>query len=99
MVTPWFGWESSPPSLETVRSDDLLDHADCETLLEPAELTTVPPPFVHRAIFVRQTNVLGVLLHCSLEESLTTFAGPNPVVLAGSVVSADGAQQGRRLWL
>ena len=36
-----------------------------------------------------QTDVLGVLLDGPFEETLTTFAGPDTVVLAGRVVAAN----------
>lgn len=65
------GLGGEPPSaaLERVRAHDFLDHAHLETLLEAAELTPVPPPFVHRAALLRQTHVLRALLYSSLEET------------------------------
>ena len=74
-------------------------HADVETLLEPAELTPVPPSLVHRTALVRQTDVLGVLLDGPLEEALAALAGPDPVVLTGGIVATDGTEQGGRLVL
>ena len=91
--------KTTSPTLERVRPDDLLDHPDGETLLEPAELAPVPPPLVHGAVLVRQTDVLGVLLDSSLEEALAALAGPHPVVLAGRVVATHRAQQRRRVGL
>ena len=76
------GGKTTSPSLETVRPDHLLDHAGGQALLEPAELAAVPPPLVHGAVLVRQTHILGVLLHRPLEEPLAALAGPHTVVLA-----------------
>ena len=106
----WLHWPPSPrvtrappglcgkttsPALERVRADNLLDHPDSETFLEPAELAPVPPPLVHGAVLVRQTDVLGVLLDSSLEEALAALTGPHAVVLARGVIPAHGAQQPR----
>ena len=87
------GGKTTSPPLEAVRPDHLLDHAGGQALLEPAELAAVPPPLVHGAALVRQTHVLGVLLHRPLEEPLAALAGPHPVVLARGVVPAHGAHQ------
>ena len=89
----WLRGKTTSPTLERVRPDDLLDHPDGETLLEPAELAPVPPPLVHGAVLVRQTDVLGVLLNSSLEEALAALAGPHAVMLARGVVSAHGAKK------
>ena len=89
--------KTTPPALERVGADNLLDHPDGETLLEPTELAPVPPPLVHGAVLVRQTDVLGVLLNSSLEEALAALAGPHAVVLAGGVVSTHGAKQRGRV--
>jgi hypothetical protein len=43
------------------------DHSNCEALLVSTVLTSVPSSFVDRAVFVRETHVLGVFLHCSLK--------------------------------
>ena len=94
---PGLCWKTTPPALERVCADNLLDHADGETLLEPAELAPVPPPLVHGAVLVRQTDVLGVLLNSSLEEALAALAGPHAVMLARGVVSAHGAKQRGRV--
>ena len=85
--------KTTSPTLECVGANNLLDHPDGETLLEPAELAPVPPPLVHGAVLVRQTDVLGVLLNSSLEEALAALAGPHAVMLARGVVSAHGAKQ------
>ena len=84
--------KTTPPALERVGADNLLDHPDGETLLEPTELAPVPPPLVHGAVLVRQTDVLGVLLDSSLEEALAALTGPHAVVLARGVIPAHGAQ-------
>ena len=86
-------WKTTSTALEAVGSDHLLHHPHGQTLLEPAELAAVPPPLVHGAALVRQTHVLGVLLHRPLEEPLAALAGPHPVVLARGVVPAHGAHQ------
>ena len=88
------GGKTTSPALETVGPHHLLDHPGPQTLLEPAELTPVPPSLVHRTALVRQTDVLGVLLDGPLEEALAALAGADPVVLTGGVVTADGALQG-----
>ena len=85
--------KTTSPALECVRADNLLDHPDSETLLEPAELAPVPPPLVHGAVLVRKTDVLGVFLDSSLEEALAALTGPHAVVLARGVIPAHGAQQ------
>ena len=90
---PGLCWKTTSPTLERVCPNNLLDHPDGETLLEPAELAPVPPPLVHGAVLVRQTDVLGVLLNSSLEEALAALAGPHAVMLARGVVSAHGAKQ------
>jgi len=97
--TFWFRREPSPPPLEIVCSDYLLHHARGQTLLEPAKLAPVPPSFVDGAVFIRQTNVLGVLLNCSLEKSLAPFAGSHSVMLARCVVPTNGAEQASLLSL
>ena len=84
--------QPASPALQPVRPDHFLDHADGQTLLEPAELAPVSPPLVHRAVLVRQADVLCILLNCPLEESLAALARAHAVVLAGRVVAADGAQ-------
>ena len=94
MVAPGFGGKTTSPALETVRPHHLLHHPNHQTLLEPTELTSVPPSFVHRTALVCQTDIFSVLLDSPLEESLAALAGSHPVVLAGGVVTADGALQG-----
>ena len=89
------GRQPTSPALQSVRPDHLLDHADGETLLKPAELTPISTPLVHRAVLVCQANVLCILLDCSLEETFAAFAGSNPVVLAGGVVAAHCAEERR----
>lgn len=88
------GLGGEPPSaaLERVRAHDFFDHAHLETLLEAAELTPVPPPFIHRTALLRQTHVLRALLYSSLEETFTSFTGADSVVLAGGGVAAHGAE-------
>ena len=86
-------WKTTSPPLEAVGSDNLLYHPHGQALLEPAELAAVPPPLVHGAVLVRQTDVLGVLLDSSLEEALAALTGPHAVVLARGVIPAHGAQQ------
>ena len=85
--------KTTSPPLEAVGSDHLLHHPHGQALLEPAELAAVPPPLVHGAVLVRQTHVLGVLLHRPLEEPLAALAGPHPIVLARGVIPAHGAHQ------
>ena len=99
MVAPGFGGKTTSPALETVSPHHLLDHPGCQTLLEPTELTSVPPSFVHRAALVCQTDIFSVLLDSPLEESLAALAGSHPVVLAGGVISTDGTEERRRLVL
>ena len=94
MVTPGFGGKTTSPALETVRPYHLLHHPHHQAFLEPTELTSVPPSFVHRAALVSQTDIFSVLLDSSLEESLAALAGPHSVVLAGGVVTTDRALQG-----
>ena len=94
MTAPWFGRKTTSPPLQPVSPHHLLHHPHRQTLLEPAELTPVPPSLVHRTALVRQTDVLGVLLDGPLEEALAALAGADPVVLTGGVVTADGALQG-----
>ena len=99
MVAPGLSWKTTSPALETVRPHHLLHHPHHQALLEPTELTSVPPSFVHRAALVCQTDIFSVLLDSSLEESLAALAGSDPVVLAGGIVSTDRAEQRRRLVL
>jgi len=42
------------------------DHSDGETFLKATELAAVPMALVNDAVVVRQTHVLGTLLHCPL---------------------------------
>ena len=93
------GWQTSSPALEAVRPHNLLDHSCSQALLEPAELTPVPPSFVHRTALVRQTDVFSILLYSSLEEPLAALAGPHPVVLAGCIVTTHCTEKGGRLVL
>ena len=95
MVAPGLRWKTTSPALETVRPHHLLHHPHHQTLLEPTELATVSSPLVHRAVLVRQADVLGVLLHCPLEEALAALTGADAVVLARSIVPTHGTQQGR----
>ena len=99
LVAPWFGRKPPPSSLQTVRPHHLLHHPHGQALLETAELATVSPPLVHRAVLVGQADVLGVLLHRPLEESLAALAGANAIVLAGSIVPTHGTEQRRGLGL
>ena len=96
LVAPWFRRKPPSPPLQTVRPHHLLHHPHGQTLLEAAELATVSSPLVHRAVLVRQADVLGVLLHCPLEEALAALAGADAIVLARSIVPTHGTQQGRR---
>lgn len=41
-------------------------HADGEALLETAELAAIAPPLVHGTVLVREANVLGIFLDCTL---------------------------------
>lgn len=81
--------------LTTCANYYLLDHADHEALLEPAELTAISPALVHRASLLGQAHVLGALLHGPLEEALAALAGAYTVVLAGRGVAAHGAKLAR----
>lgn len=95
LADPWLRGKATSPSLECVSADNLLDHADSETLLEPAELAVVPPPLVHGTVLVSYTDVLGIgiILNSSFEEALAALAGSHAVVLAGGVVPAYGTKQ------
>ena len=95
LADPGLRGEATSPSLECVSADNLLDHADSETLLVPAELAVVSRPLVHGTVLVPYTDVLGigVLLNSSLEEALAALAGSHAVVLARGVVPAYGTQQ------
>ena len=99
LVAPWFGRKPPPPPLQTVCPHHLLHHPHSQALLEAAELATVSSSLVHRAVFVCQADVLGVLLHCPLEESLAALAGADAIVLARSIVPTHGTQQRRGLGL
>lgn len=44
------------------------NHADAETLLKPAVLTSVTTSLVHWTVFICQTNIFCVFLHCSLRK-------------------------------
>lgn len=92
-----FRWQPSPAALERVGPYYFLDHTHSKAFLETAELATVAPSLVYRARLVGKTHVFGSLLHGPLEKTFATFTGPNPVVLAGSGVSAHGAQLRRGL--
>ena len=91
------GRQPTASAFETVGSHNLLDHAHGQALLESAELAPVPPPLVHGAVLVGQADVLGVLLHRPLEESLAALTGAHAVVLAGRVVAAHSAEKAGRL--
>lgn len=41
-------------------------HADSKALLETAELAAIAPPLVHGTVLVREANVLGIFLDCTL---------------------------------
>lgn len=70
----------------------LLDHADHQALLEPAELAAISPALVHRTGFVGQTHVLGAFLHGPLEEALAALASTHAIMLTGRGVAAHSAQ-------
>lgn len=80
------GSDSTPVSGGACRT--FFDHAHGKALLEAAELAPVPPPLVHRAVFVGQADVLGVLLHCALQGQ----GGARGT-------SAPGKEQGQEAWL
>lgn len=42
------------------------DHSHDETFLETAELAPVPPPLVHRAVFICKAHVFCIFLYSSL---------------------------------
>ena len=86
------GGQTAAATLQAVRTHNLLHHANAQALLKTAELTSVSSAFVHRAVLVRQADILGVLLDGSLEEALAALAGADTVVLAGRVIPADGAE-------
>ena len=96
LVAPWFRRKPSPSPLQTVRPHHLLHHPHGQALLEAAELATVSSSLVHRAVLVRQADILGVLLHRPLEESLAALAGADAIVLAGSIVPTDGTREAQR---
>jgi len=70
----------------------LLDHADHQALLEPAELAAISSALVHRAGFVGQAHVLGAFLHGPLEEALAALACTHAIMLAGRGVAAHSAE-------
>lgn len=47
------------------------NHADTETLLEPAVLASVTTSLVHWAVFICQTNIFCIFLNCSLRKCNT----------------------------
>ena len=96
LVAPWFGRKPPPPPLQTVCPHHLLHHPHSQALLEATELATVSSSLVHRAVFVCQADVLSVLLHCPLKESLAALAGADAIVLAGSIVPAHGTGEAQR---
>jgi hypothetical protein len=63
--------------------------------LKTAELTPVPPAFVHCAVLVCQADIFGVLLDGSLEEALAAFTRADTVVLAGRVITANSTEKTR----
>lgn len=46
-------------------------HSDCQALLKATKLAPVPPPFVHRTVFIHKADILGIFLHCTLKEIQT----------------------------
>ena len=99
LVAPWFRRKPTPSPLQTVRPHHLFHHPHGQALLEAAELATVSSSLVHWAVLVRQADVLGVLLHRPLEESLAALAGADAIMLAGSIVATHGTEQRRGLGL
>ena len=93
LTSPWFCWKTTSPTLQTISSHHLFDHSHCQTLLEATKLTSISPPFVHRAIFIRQADVFCILLDGSLEETLATLASSDPIVLTRCMVSANCTQE------
>ena len=67
-----------PPAatFKSVGPNNLFHHAHVHALLEAAKLTPVAPPFVDRAVFIGQADILGALLYGALEKSLTAFTSP-----------------------
>ena len=96
LVAPWFRWKPPSPSLQAVRPHHLFHHPHGQALLEAAELAAISSSFVHRAVLVRQADVLGVLLHRPLEESLAALAGADAIVLAGSIVPTHSTREAQR---
>lgn len=50
-----------------------LYHPYDQALLKTAVLASISPPFIHRTVFVCQTNVFGVFLHRALKETAHVF--------------------------
>lgn len=48
-----------------------LDHSNAETLLKTAKLTSVPSPLIHRTVFVGETHIFSIFLHCALSDKKT----------------------------
>lgn len=53
-----------------------LHHAHNKTLLVTAELASIPPPLVHRTVFVGEANILGILLYCTLWNKKKNYSKP-----------------------
>lgn len=70
----------------------LFDHANRETFLEAAELTTIASSFVDRTVPVSQANIFRSFLHRSLEKPFAAFTSSNAIMLASGVIPADGTQ-------
>ena len=69
-------------------------HPHLQTLPQAAVLAPVAVALVDGAVARAAARVASLLADAALEEALAALAGPDPVVLTGGVVTADGALQG-----
>jgi hypothetical protein len=64
-----------------------------KTLFKATKLTPISLSFVDFTIAIGHATVNALILHCSLEESLTPFTGDDSIMQSGGSVLANVAKE------
>ena len=99
MITPRLGWKAASSSLQTVRSNNFFYHAYSKALLKPTKLTSVATSLVHWAVFISETHIFRIFLHCTFEKTLAAFTSSYSIMLTCCIVPANRTNKDHTLRL